>query len=320
MHIPSCLRALILVALCLSLPGCAKETSVNGVQLKGAQVGVWTMDLDAAKKLARDSDLPMLLNFTGSDWAQYCQTMAENVFSRPPWQEFAGKRFVLVTIDRPEDVTLVPKRYRERNATLFREHKIEGVPTYILLDSDGESLLARLGVPQPIDANVFARQLTSVLRHRPAEKARFISELSADQQKRYNDLLANQEATRKELNKWIKTNPPQNETSNAAFQAFQQRILEHEQNLEKIELEHAVSRLGADAPSQAYHALEQARNCAALMNELHQAAGDLENWLLTRPETTPENRQKCEAQTSKLHEVLEKIARSAPPKPPAPAQ
>jgi len=320
MKAPSAPLALLLVAFCLSLPGCAKETSMDGVQLKGAQVGVWTRDLDAAKKLAQESDLPMLLNFTGSDWCQYCQTMRENVFSHPSWQEFAGRRFVLVTIDRPEDVALVPKRYRERNATLFQEHKIEGVPTYIVLDSDGGSVLARLSVPQPVDVNVFSRQLASVLRHRPTEQARFISELSPDQQKRYNELLAKGEETRQELEEWIKTNPPQNETNHATFQVFQQRLLEHGQGLEQIELEHALSRLEGNTPGQTDGALEQARKSAALMGELNVTAGDLENWLLTRPEATPENRQKCETQTRKLREVLGKIAQSGAPPPPAPAE
>ena len=310
MQIPAKPTAILMIACCIALPGCAKETSVNGVQLKGAQPGTWTMDFEAAKKLAADSDLPLLLNFTGSDWCQYCQAMGENIFSRPAWQEFATPRFVLVTIDRPEDVTLVPKHYRERNATLFQEHKIEGVPTYLVLDSDGESVLARMGVPQPIDANVFARQLTSVLRHRPSNLSALVAELSPDQQQRYNDELAQQKETRKELDDWIKTNPPQNEANAATFQAFQKKLVTHEQQLEKVEVEHSIGRLEDSAAEETESVLSQARSCADLMNELHQTAGELENWLLTRPEATAENKQKCEEHTKKLNDILARIAQS----------
>ena len=43
---------------------------LNGeeIQKEGAEPGVWTMDFEAAKKLAKEKKLPILLNFTGSDW------------------------------------------------------------------------------------------------------------------------------------------------------------------------------------------------------------------------------------------------------------
>jgi len=51
------------------LEGLSKED----FDTEGAKVGRWTMDLDAAKKLATDKQLPILLNFTGSDWCYWCK-------------------------------------------------------------------------------------------------------------------------------------------------------------------------------------------------------------------------------------------------------
>lgn len=60
------------------------------VQLEGAKVGEWTMDFDAAVKLAGEKNLPLILNFTGSDWCGWCKLMDESVFSKREWQKFAA--------------------------------------------------------------------------------------------------------------------------------------------------------------------------------------------------------------------------------------
>ena len=44
----------------------AAETDLNGIT-----PGKWTMDFDAAKKLANEKKLPILLNFSGSDWCGF---------------------------------------------------------------------------------------------------------------------------------------------------------------------------------------------------------------------------------------------------------
>ena len=48
---------------------------------KGAELGEWTMDVSAAKKLAKSKNKPVFLCFTGSDWCGWCKLMEKNVFS-----------------------------------------------------------------------------------------------------------------------------------------------------------------------------------------------------------------------------------------------
>jgi len=56
------LAAALLIACSVS------QHSASEVAKDGAEVGKRTMDYDAAAKLPAERGLPMLLNFTGSDW------------------------------------------------------------------------------------------------------------------------------------------------------------------------------------------------------------------------------------------------------------
>ncbi|MDF7824408.1 thioredoxin family protein [Pontiellaceae bacterium B12227] len=110
----------------------------------GAKVGRWTMDLDAAEKLADEKQLPILLNFTGSDWCYWCKLMEKNVFIQPEWKVYAADSVVMVLVDFPRDKTAVPEKYKERNNRLKDQYEISGYPTFILLRPDGKTECARL--------------------------------------------------------------------------------------------------------------------------------------------------------------------------------
>ncbi len=115
------------------------------VQIDGAEAGHWTMDFDAAVKLAAEKKLPMMLNFTGSDWCGWCKLMDKNVFAEEVWQKFAADKVVLVTLDFPKDKTIVPEKYVSRNNELKDQFGVRGFPTYVVLDSDGKTKLGQLG-------------------------------------------------------------------------------------------------------------------------------------------------------------------------------
>jgi len=115
------------------------------VRLDGAKAGEWTMDYAAAAKLAKSSKQPMLLNFTGSDWCGWCKIMDKNVFAKDEWKKFAAKNTLLVTVDFPRDQKIVPTRYVDRNKKLSQKFGVRGYPTYVILDSDGKTVLGKLG-------------------------------------------------------------------------------------------------------------------------------------------------------------------------------
>ncbi|MCL1887862.1 MAG: thioredoxin family protein [Kiritimatiellaeota bacterium] len=116
----------------------------------GATPGVWTMDLKAAKKAAEEKDLPLFINFTGSDWCGWCVLMAEQVFSQPAWQEYAKENLMLVWIDFPNDKSLVPEKYVEQNKELRKAYVAKGAfPAVTLLGDDGIMKLESLDATLP---------------------------------------------------------------------------------------------------------------------------------------------------------------------------
>ena len=299
---------LLVVAQAVAMVGCAKDPRPDGVAFKGAQLGQWTMDIEAAAALAKERDLPLLYNFTGSDWCAYCKAMREQVFTRPEWLEFAARKLVLVTVDRPEDVALVPKRYRARNAELHTQYGIENVPTYLLLDSDNTTPLDRFGIP-PHGPDVFAfiRQIIAATRARPPEIAAFTEGMSPEAAANYRDLLAKKEETRGTLSAWLATNPEKNAENDAVFNEFQRRLGDAERLVQEAEIAKVLAEL-TDGPEQSRRMLDSVEEYTELLQELQTARAELLDWLLQRPENTTENRQTVEAMKARLAALTTKIS------------
>ena len=140
-----------------------EEVADAAVATEGAQPGVWTMDYDAAKKLAAEKDLPLFLNFTGSDWCGWCKLMDKQVFSKPEWQTYAKENLVLVWVDFPQNKKLVPEQFVKQNEALGKKFGVQGYPTYIVLNSDAESLLGELGASRDATPEKFMAKLKPLL-------------------------------------------------------------------------------------------------------------------------------------------------------------
>jgi len=139
-----------------------------GASHNGAVPGKWTQDFDAAKELAAAQNLPLFLNFTGSDWCGWCKLMDRLVFSQKEWKSWAKDKVVLVFIDFPRDESQVPKKYRSRNRKLQEQYGVRGYPTYIVLSPDGTKVLGRLGASREATPASFIEQLSALL---PAPEA-----------------------------------------------------------------------------------------------------------------------------------------------------
>ncbi len=150
----------LMLALVVSLApaAIAAETLTTGVK-----PGQWTQDLDAARKYAKEKDLPLMLMFTGSDWCYWCKLMDANVFSADDFYKYADDHLVLVTIDFPKDKSKVPAEYQERNQKLGKEFKIRGVPTYVILKPDGQTEIGRLSAGKEKTPESFIKEVKDVL-------------------------------------------------------------------------------------------------------------------------------------------------------------
>lgn len=128
------LKKLFVVPLLLVLmfTGCSKSGTGDSLN--------WKTNLDEALAVAKQENKDILINFTGSDWCQWCKRLSDEVFSKSEFEEFASKNLVLVKIDFPRNI-------EQSNATKFYNQKlanmygVEGFPTIILLDKNGRGIL-----------------------------------------------------------------------------------------------------------------------------------------------------------------------------------
>ena len=200
-----------------------KAPAEDKVQLDGAKVGHWTMDFDAAVKLAGEKKLPMMLNFTGSDWCGWCKLMDGAVFAKEDWKKFAAENAVLVTLDFPKDKTIVPENYVSRNEELMKAFGVRGYPTYVVLDSDGKTKLGQLAAGQGKTPASFIEEFKGVIKTSPAGVAAYVK-ANPDKAEAFKAAIAEDKAANKALSDWIETGPEQNDENNKKFAAFKERI------------------------------------------------------------------------------------------------
>ena len=96
----------------------------------------WLTDLDAGIKVAKAEKKAILVDFTGSDWCGWCIRLKKEVFDQ---KEFAAvtKDFVLVELDYPQKKKQSAEE-KAKNKAWAEKFAIEGFPTILLMDSNGE--------------------------------------------------------------------------------------------------------------------------------------------------------------------------------------
>jgi len=219
----STLAGLVFGTIALTAQTEEKAPTGDAVQIDGAKVGHWTMDFDAASKLAGEKKLPMMLNFTGSDWCGWCKLMDKGVFAKEEWQKFAAENVLLVTLDFPKDKSIVPEKYVARNEKLKKEFGVGGYPTYVVLDSDGKTKLGQLGAGKDKTPASFIGEFKGVVRMSATNIAAYVK-ANPDKAEAYMAAIEEDKAAKKSLTDWIATRPERNEENTKKFKVFQERI------------------------------------------------------------------------------------------------
>jgi protein disulfide-isomerase len=99
----------------------------------------WLTDVDKAKAQAKADKKLVMLDFTGSDWCGWCIKLNKEVFSQPEFAKYAKDNLVLVEVDFPREKKQT-EEVKKANQALQEKYKIEGYPTIIVLNSDGEKV------------------------------------------------------------------------------------------------------------------------------------------------------------------------------------
>ncbi len=99
----------------------------------------WTEKYDDAIAASKKSGLPILADFTGSDWCGWCIKLHKEVFDTQEFKDWAAKNVVLLELDFPQkkaqDAAL-----KAKNKELYDKYKVEGYPTIVILDTTGKKL------------------------------------------------------------------------------------------------------------------------------------------------------------------------------------
>jgi protein disulfide-isomerase len=126
----------------------------------------WNPDFKASLAKAKETQRPLLVNFTGSDWCPWCIKLHDEIFEKPEFKEYAKEKLVLSIIDFPRK-TEQPAEVKKANAALRDKYGVKGYPTVVVFDSDGKKI-GELGY---VDGGpkAFLAELEKALKTKPAD-------------------------------------------------------------------------------------------------------------------------------------------------------
>lgn len=110
----------------------------------------WEPDFNNAKKIAKEKNELILLNFSGSDWCGPCIVLRKDYLESPVFTAMAKENLVLVNADFPRKKANIgtPEQVK-RNEDLAEIYNKEGsFPLTLLLDADGKILKTWHGKPE----------------------------------------------------------------------------------------------------------------------------------------------------------------------------
>ena len=96
----------------------------------------WATDFEAVQKIANEKELPILADFSGSDWCGWCVKLDKEVFSQDAFKAYAKDNVVLFLADFPHK-TPQADDIKKQNKALSQKYGIRGFPTVLLLNADG---------------------------------------------------------------------------------------------------------------------------------------------------------------------------------------
>lgn len=131
---------LIIITAMLIMWGCAKidDASRNKTEPQIKQA-VWTYNIEDAVKTAKEQDKAVLVNFTGSDWCDWCFNLRDEIFKTPAFSKYAEKSLVLVELDYPQRKEQ-PEETQNYNRKILDKYAVIHFLTIILLDKSGNEI------------------------------------------------------------------------------------------------------------------------------------------------------------------------------------
>ena len=120
----------------------------------------WLTDMETAKKKAKETEKPILLVFSGSDWCVHCIKTKKDIFDKHVFSEYAEKNLVLLNADFPRlKKHKLDQKQEEQNKALAAKYNPKGqLPYIVLLDSNEKVIKEWAGSPN-LSPEEFVEQL-----------------------------------------------------------------------------------------------------------------------------------------------------------------
>lgn len=116
----------------------------GGIIASSEATEAWKTDYTAALAEAAKENKMVLLDFTGSDWCGWCIKLQKDTFSKPEFKKFAQESLVLVELDFPRGKTQSDET-KKQNEELAEKFGVQGFPTLVLLDPQGDEAARNVG-------------------------------------------------------------------------------------------------------------------------------------------------------------------------------
>ena len=89
---------------------------------------------------ARQTNRPVFVLFTGSDWCGWCIKLRNDVLTRPDFKKLAAEELILMFVDSPDGFALPPRVKQAHEMLAQTLGAGGGVPHAILVSPDGKKL------------------------------------------------------------------------------------------------------------------------------------------------------------------------------------
>ena len=129
-----------------------------------AYIYTWSTNVEEAIEEAQgdedDDAKHVFLYFAGSDWCPHCMEFEKKVLNTFRFRRFARKKLVPVLIDSPRqrEISEEQKAYNDEQLAVY---SVEGFPTILILDSEG-NVLSRTGY-QKNGVGAFLKELKEII-------------------------------------------------------------------------------------------------------------------------------------------------------------
>lgn len=126
-------------------------------------VSPWEPDFSNAKKIAKEKNELILLNFSGSDWCGPCIRMHKEIFGDSNFLKMASTNLVMVNADFPRSKkNQLSTERKKQNETLAEAYNPKGsFPFTVLMDANGKVIKQWEGLPNQT-ADAFTAELKKI--------------------------------------------------------------------------------------------------------------------------------------------------------------